>query len=215
MSSVTTDDTRLPREFFARPSVEVAPALLGRHLSFGGVRLRLTELEAYAGEVDPGSHAFRGETPRTRPMFGPPGFTYVYFTYGHHWCVNLVVGEVGSASAVLVRAGEVLAGHDLVAARRGPVRERDWARGPGRLGQALAMTKEHTGRDFCRPPVGEPIDLVVSEGEPVAGELIRTGPRVGVSGPGGDGDAFPWRYWVDGDTHVSDYRPGVVRKRRS
>ncbi|GAA5033278.1 DNA-3-methyladenine glycosylase [Terrabacter aeriphilus] len=211
---MTTDDTRLPREFFARPSVEVAPALLGRHLSFGGVTLRLTELEAYAGEADPGSHAFRGETPRTRPMFGAPGFTYVYFTYGHHWCVNLVVGEVGSASAVLVRAGEVLAGQDRVRSRRGPVRERDWARGPGRLGQALAMTKEHTGRDFCRPPVGEPIDLVVSEGDPVAGGRVRTGPRVGVSGPGGDGDAFPWRYWIDGDTHVSDYRPGVVRKRR-
>ena len=92
---MSPDDTRLPRTFFARPSVEVAPDLLGRHLSFGGVVLRLTELEAYAGEVDPGSHAFRGETPRTRPMFGPPGFTYVYFTYGHHWCVNLVVGAGG------------------------------------------------------------------------------------------------------------------------
>lgn len=215
MSSVSPVDARLPREFFARPSVEVAPELLGRHLSFGGVVLRLTELEAYAGEVDPGSHAYRGETPRTRPMFGPPGFTYVYFTYGHHWCVNLVVGQEGSASAVLVRAGEVVAGHDLVRSRRGPVRERDWARGPGRLGQALAMTKEHTGRDFCRPLVGEPIDLVVSEGEPVDPGRVRVGPRVGVSGPGGDGDAFPWRFWVDADPNVSAYRPGVVRRRRT
>jgi DNA-3-methyladenine glycosylase len=215
VSSVSPDDARLPREFFARPSVEVAPELLGRHLSFGGVVLRLTELEAYAGEVDPGSHAYRGETPRTRPMFGPPGFTYVYFTYGHHWCVNLVVGQEGSASAVLVRAGEVVAGHDLVRSRRGPVRERDWARGPGRLGQALAMTKEHTGRDFCRPLVGEPIDLVVSAGEPVDPERVRVGPRVGVSGPGGDGEAFPWRFWVDADPNVSTYRPGVVRRRRT
>jgi DNA-3-methyladenine glycosylase len=208
-----TSDARLPREFFARPSVEVAPALLGRHLSFGGVTLRLTELEAYAGGLDPGSHAFRGPTRRTEPMFGPPGFTYVYFTYGHHWCVNLVVGEVGSASAVLVRAGEVLEGHDLVQARRGGVRERDWARGPGRLGQALAMSGEHTGRDFCRPSLGDPIDLVVSEGEPVPEADVAVGPRVGVSGPGGDGTAYPWRFWVAGDPNVSTYRPGVTRRR--
>ena len=208
-----TSDARLPRAFFARPSVEVAPALLGRHLSFGGVTLRLTELEAYAGGLDPGSHAFRGPTPRTEPMFGPPGFTYVYFTYGHHWCVNLVVGEVGSASAVLVRAGEVLEGHDLVHARRGGVRERDWARGPGRLGQALDMGREHTGRDFCRPAIGDPINLVVSEGEPVAAADVAVGPRVGVSGPGGDGTAYPWRFWVAGDPYVSAYRPGVVRRR--
>jgi len=208
-----SSDARLPRAFFARPSVEVAPSLLGRHLSFGGVTLRLTELEAYAGGLDPGSHAFRGPTPRTEPMFGPPGFTYVYFTYGHHWCVNLVVGEVGSASAVLVRGGEVLEGHDLVRARRGGVRERDWARGPGRLGQALAMGREHTGRDFCRPAIGDPIDLVVSEGEPVVAADVAVGPRVGVSGPGGDGTAYPWRFWVPGDPHVSPYRPGVVRRR--
>ncbi|MFC3807989.1 DNA-3-methyladenine glycosylase [Terrabacter sp. MAHUQ-38] len=211
---MSLEDQRLPRDFFARPSLEVAPELLGRHLSFGGVTLRLTELEAYAGELDPGSHAFRGVTPRTAPMFGPPGFTYVYFTYGHHWCVNLVVGEVGSASAVLVRAGEVLEGEDLVRARRGPVRERDWARGPGRLGQALAMSKAHTGLDFCRPLVGDPIDLVVSAGDPVAPEQVVVGPRVGVSGPGGDAAAYPWRFSVAGDPTVSAYRPGVVRRRR-
>ncbi|NUO35148.1 MAG: DNA-3-methyladenine glycosylase [Dermatophilaceae bacterium] len=207
-------DERLPRDFFARPSVEVARDLLGRHLSYGGVTLRLTELEAYAGELDPGSHAYRGVTPRTRPMFGPAGFTYVYFTYGHHWCVNLVVGEVGTASAVLVRAGEVVEGHELVRARRGPVRERDWARGPGRIGQALAMGREQTGLDFCRPPLGDPIDLVVSAGEPAAPGDVRVGPRVGVSGPGGDGTTYPWRFWVDGEPSVSAYRPGVVRKRR-
>jgi DNA-3-methyladenine glycosylase len=209
---VTADD-RLPREFFARPSVEVAPDLLGRHLSYGGVTLRLTELEAYSGERDPGSHAYRGVTPRTRPMFGPPGFTYVYFTYGHHWCVNLVVGEPGSASAVLVRAGDVIEGAELVGARRGGVRPRDWARGPGRLGQALAMGREQTGLDFCRPLLGEPIDLVVSAGEPVPADGVRVGPRVGVSGPGGDAEAYPWRFWVDGDPTVSAYRPGVVRRR--
>ena len=81
-------------------------------------------------------------------------------------------------------------------------------------GQALAMTKEHTGRDFCRPPLGEPIDLVVSEGEPAMPDRVRVGPRVGVSGPGGDGAAYPWRFWVEGEPSVSTYRPGVVRRRR-
>ncbi|XGX80455.1 Putative 3-methyladenine DNA glycosylase [Terrabacter sp. BE26] len=216
MWSVSTDVSRLPRDFFARSSVEVARDLLGCLLSFGGVTLRLTELEAYAGEVDPGSHAFRGETPRTRPMFGPPGFTYVYFTYGNHWCLNLVAGNEGIAEAVLVRAGEVVDGHDIVRARRGDVAERDWARGPGRLGQALGMGGEHTGRDFCRPVLGEPIDLVVAQpARPVPAGAVGTGPRVGVSGPGGDGTAYPWRFFLDGDRFVSAYRPGTVRRRRT
>jgi DNA-3-methyladenine glycosylase len=215
VSCVTVDDTRLPREFFARPSVEVAPDLLGRHLAFGGVVLRLTEVEAYAGELDPGSHAYRGVTPRTRPMFGPAGFTYVYFTYGQHWCANLVVGDEGTASAVLLRGAEVVGGIDLVRARRGPVRDRDLARGPGRLGQALALGKVHSGLDFCRPALDETIDLVVSAGEPPPADGVRVGPRVGVSGPGGDAAAYPWRFWVDGEPSVSSYRPGVVRRPRT
>jgi DNA-3-methyladenine glycosylase len=210
---VTAPDA-LPREFFARPAVEVAPDLLGCLLTYGGVTLRLTELEAYAGERDPGSHAFRGMTPRTRPMFGPAGFTYVYFTYGNHWCLNLVVGEAGTAEAVLVRAGEAVAGHELVRLRRGAARERDWARGPGRLGQALALSGAQTGLDFCRPAIGDPIDLVVTRGEtPVHPDQVGVGPRVGVSGAGGDGAAYPWRFWIREDRHVSDYRPGVVRSR--
>ncbi len=207
-------DARLPRDFFARDPLEVAPALLGRHLSFGGVTVRLTEVEAYAGGLDPGSHAFRGPTPRTAPMFGPAGFTYVYFTYGNHWCVNLVVGHEGTAAAVLLRGAQVLGGEELVRARRGPVRERDLTRGPGRLGQALALSKEHSGRDFCRPSLGEPIDLVVSEGTPADPALVRAGPRVGVSGPGGDAAAYPWRFWVEGEPSVSTYRPGAVRRPR-
>lgn len=207
-------DARLPRDFFARDPLEVAPELLGRHLSFGGVTVRLTEVEAYAGGLDPGSHAFRGPTPRTAPMFGPAGFTYVYFTYGNHWCVNLVVGHEGTAAAVLLRGAQVLGGEELVRARRGPVRERDLTRGPGRLGQALALSKEHSGRDFCRPSLGEPIDLVVSEGTPADPALVRAGPRVGVSGPGGDAAAYPWRFWVEGEPSVSTYRPGAVRRPR-
>jgi DNA-3-methyladenine glycosylase len=193
----------------------VAPELLGCTVHHAGVSVRLTEVEAYAGQVDPGSHAFRGPTPRTRVMFGPAGFLYVYFTYGHHWCANLVVGHEGSASAVLLRGGEVVAGHELAGARRPGSSERDWARGPGRLGQVLALGREQTDRDFCRPPIGDPVDLLVT-GPAVAAEpeRIRTGPRVGVSGPGGDAATYPWRFWLDGEPTVSAYRPGVVRNRR-
>ena len=212
---MTTAPERLPREFFARRAVEVAPDLLGCHLTFGGVTIRLTELEAYAGELDPGSHAFRGMTPRTRPMFGPAGFTYVYFTYGNHWCLNLVVGQPGTAAAVLVRAGEVVGGHDVVASRRAGIRERDWARGPGRLGQALGLSGAHTGLDFCRPTTGEPIDMLVTHGAlPVPPLDVSVGPRVGVSGAGGDGAAYPWRFWIHDDPYVSPYRPGTVRTRQ-
>lgn len=206
--------SRLAREFYSRSVLDVAPDLLGCHLEHAGVTVRITETEAYAGELDPGSHAYRGVTPRTRPMFGPAGFSYVYFTYGNHWMLCLVTGEPGTAEAVLVRAGEVVAGHDLVRARRGPVAERDWCRGPGRLAQALALRREHHGRDFCRPAIGDPLDLTVSASlEPGPADRVRTGPRVGVSGPGGDPAAYPWRFWLDGEPSVSTYRPGVVRQR--
>jgi DNA-3-methyladenine glycosylase len=208
------DGERLPRDFFARPVLEVAPDLLGCHVTHAGVTVRLTEVEAYAGMVDPGSHAYRGPTPRTRVMFGPAGFLYVYFTYGNHWCANLVCGHEGSAEAVLLRGAEVVDGFDVVRARRGGARERDWCRGPGRLGQALALGADETGRDFCRPPIGDPVDLVVSSPEcRVDRSAVRTGPRVGVSGPGGEAARFPWRFWLHGEPTVSAYRPGVVRKR--
>ncbi|KGN34530.1 3-methyladenine DNA glycosylase [Knoellia sinensis KCTC 19936] len=208
--------TTLPREFFARPVLDVSRDLLGAHLTHGGVTIRVTETEAYAGHgVDPGSHAFRGETPRTAPMFGPPGVTYVYFTYGMHWMLCLVTGELGTAEAVLVRAGEVVDGHDVAAARRPGIRERDWCRGPARLATTLALDGSHTGRDFCHPPLGPvpSIDLTVATGEPRPDHTIRSGPRVGVSGPGGDGTAYPWRFWTDGEPTVSAYRPGVIRRR--
>lgn len=208
------DCERLPRDFFARPVLEVAPDLLGCRVSHAGVTVRLTEVEAYAGMVDPGSHAYRGPTPRTQVMFGPAGFLYVYFTYGNHWCANLVCGHEGSAEAVLLRGGEVIDGFDVVRERRGNAKERDWCRGPGRLGQALALGRDETGRDFCRPPVGDPVDLVVSGPEcAVDRPAVRTGPRVGVSGPGGDAERFPWRFWIEGEPTVSTYRPGVVRTR--
>ncbi len=203
---------RLPRAFFARDVLIVAPDLLGCRLVHGGVTLRLTEVEAYAGEKgDPGSHAFRGPTPRTTVMFGPAGHLYVYFTYGMHFCANVVTGTEGAASAVLLRAGEVVGGEDLAASRRPGVRPRDWARGPARLTVTMGLGRADNGADLCGQG-HEP--LILGPDEPVEPARIRTGPRVGVSGPGGDGTAYPWRFWLDGEPTVSAYRPGVVRSRR-
>ena len=196
------------RDDLSRPVLAVAPALLGAHLAAGGSTVRLTEVEAYAGEADPGSHAFRGRTPRTQVMFGPAGHAYVYFTYGMHWCVNVVTGVDGEASAVLLRAGEVVDGLDAALSRRPGVRERDLCRGPARLCKALGISGEHTGVDLLDP--ASPVRLL--PGEPVDPALVRTGPRVGVAGKGA---VAPWRYWLDGEPTVSAYRPAVRRARRT
>ena len=189
------------------PVLEVAPALLGARLRAGGVTVRLTEVEAYAGESDPGSHACRGRTPRTAVMFGPAGRAYVYFTYGMHWCTNVVTGPDGEASAVLLRAGEVVDGHERAAARRPGVRERDLCRGPARLCRTLGITGEHTGVDLLAADA--PVRLLAAD--PVDPALVRTGPRVGVSGAGAEA---PWRFWLDGEPTVSTYRAAVRRVRR-
>ena len=201
----------LGRRFFAEDVLDVAPALLGCTLSHAGVTVRLTEVEAYAGQVDPGSHAFRGPTPRTRVMFGVAGHLYVYFSYGMHWCTNVVCGPEGEASAVLLRAGEVVAGEDVAAARRAGIVRRDWARGPARLAATLALTGEQSGLDACTPRGAARFHAPV---EHVDTRRIRTGPRVGVSGAGGDAAAYPWRFWLDGEPTVSTYRPAKPRVRR-
>jgi len=184
--------------------LDVAPALLGATITHDGVTVRLTEVEAYAGESDPGSHAFRGPTPRTQVMFGPAGHLYVYFSYGMHWCANAVTGPEGEASAVLLRAGEVVQGHDVVTLRRNGIRERDWARGPARLTKTLALTGDWTGADIA----GGGAVTFHAPAEHVSASRIRTGPRVGVSGPGGDATAYPWRFWLEDEPTVSVYRPG-------
>jgi DNA-3-methyladenine glycosylase len=218
--------TRLPREFFDRPSTQVGPDLLGCVLwhesPTGLVAVRLVEVEAYRGETDPASHAFRGQTARNAVMFGPPGYAYVYFTYGMHFCVNLVCQPAGRAEAVLIRAGEVIDGADLARQRRrgrladlasdlavagadgsSKVREVDLARGPGRLCQALGIDRALNGADVCGP--GSPLGIGPAPAPIPAAEpgLIRTGPRVGIS----KATDLPWRYWLADDNHVSSFRP--------
>jgi DNA-3-methyladenine glycosylase len=195
------------RAFFDRPSVVVAPELLGCVLEHrtdeGLVAVRLTEVEAYSGGVDPASHAYRGPTPRNAVMFGEPGHVYVYFTYGMHFCVNLVCEGVGIASAVLLRAGEVVEGIELATRRRGGAAARDLARGPARLTVALAIGRDDNGRDVCGAGSG----LRLRQGS--AGARVLTGPRVGVS----TGVQTPWRFWLDGDRSVSPYRAHVPKRR--
>lgn len=196
----------LTRESLAAPSLEVAPQLLGSFLVHGPVRLRITEVEAYLGELDPGSHAFRGLTPRTQVMFGEPGRLYAYFTYGMHTCLNVVCSPAGEASAVLLRAGEIVDGLDEARTRRPTSRsDADLARGPARLAQALGVPLAANGTDLLTG--GE---LRLEPGDPVAD--YSTGPRTGVSGAGGT-DAFPWRYWIPGDPTVSPYKPHIPKRR--
>ena len=196
--------------------VAVAPELLGARLAVastvGAVSVRLTEVEAYAGEIDPGSHAFRGRTARNSSMFEAAGRVYVYFTYGMHHCVNVVCGAEGVSRAVLLRAGEVVEGVGIARARRPAARrDRDLARGPARLTQALGLTREDDGE--LLGGAGSRICLeLAGYADAVPAELVRSGPRVGVAGPGGDGEAFPWRFWIDGDPTVSPYKPAARRK---
>ena len=179
----------------ARPVDEVAPTLLGAVLRHGPVAVRLTEVEAYDGASDPASHAYRGRTARNAVMFGPPGHLYVYFSYGMHWAANLICGPDGMASGVLLRSGEVVDGLEVARERRGRARDRDLARGPGRLTQSLGITGEHKGSYVLD---GGPLRL-----EPgPAPATIAAGPRVGVSV---EAERL-WRFW-DADSHfVSDYK---------
>ncbi len=204
----------LARGWFARPAQEVAPELLGcvlRHdTADGAVAVLITEVEAYAGAADAASHAFRGRTARNAVMFGEPGHAYVYFTYGMHFCVNLVCLPAGTASAVLLRAGRVVEGAALAAARRSAAgrrpgqAERDLARGPARLCQALGIDRSLDGADVCG--LASPL-RICGRAEPVP--AAARGPRVGVSRAA----AIPWRFWIEAEPTVSPYRAYVPRRR--
>jgi DNA-3-methyladenine glycosylase len=165
------------------------------------VAVRLTEVEAYEGPDDPASHAFRGPTSRTAVMFGPPGHLYCYFTYGMHWCANIVCAVDGRASAVLLRAGEVVRGTDTAFARRPAAGgERDLARGPARLATCLGLGTATNGVDLCDN--ASPVRLESMPARQMRGVLA--GPRVGIS----VAVERPWRFWLDGDPSVSQFKAG-------
>ncbi len=188
----------------AGPVEGAARGLLGCALTAGGVTVRITEVEAYAGTADPASHAYRGPTKRNAIMFGPAGHAYLYFTYGMHWCMNVVTGPDGEAFAVLLRAGEVVAGTETARARRPAARtDAELARGPARLCQALGLDRSAYGLDLLDP--ASPVRL--SAGVPVP--EVATGPRVGVTGA----HDLPWRFWIPGDPTVSAYRRHTPRSR--
>ena len=193
-----------PREFFARPALEVAPDLLGCLLtaraSEGAVTLRITEVEAYAGSHDSASHAYRGRPARNAVLFGPPGYANGYFIYGMHYAVNVVCMPPDTAEAVLVRAGEIVEGRALAHARRPTARtDAELGRGPGRLATALGLTRALDGADLCAP--GGPLTLDPPD-RPVNPDLIRRGPRTGVS----TAADLPWRLHLHADPTVSPYR---------
>jgi DNA-3-methyladenine glycosylase len=178
------------RQVLSQPVLEVAARLLGARFTHGGVTVRLTEVEAYDGARDPGSHAHKGRTDRNAVMFGPPGHLYVYFTYGMHHCCNVSCGPEGEASAVLLRAGEVVDGVEQARERRPGSTDRDLARGPGRLCKAMGIDRQDNGLDLS-----ESLRL----GARV--EEVSTGPRVGLRLAA----ERPWRFWIPGDPTVSRY----------
>lgn len=172
----------------------------------GVVAVRLAEVEAYAGSADPASHAYRGRSKRNATMFGEPGHVYVYLSYGMHWCMNLVCLPSGLASAVLLRAGEVVEGVELARSRRPGMRDRDLARGPARLTRSLGLDRSLDGADAC-DPAGP---LRVREGSPPEPSRVQSSPRTGV----GTARETPWRWYVAGDPGVSPYRPHAPRRRQ-
>jgi DNA-3-methyladenine glycosylase len=181
---------RLTRDFFARPVHEVAPELIGATLLVDGVGGRIVEVEAY-DQDDPASHSFRGRTPRTASMFGPPGHAYVYRSYGIHWCLNLVCAEDGRAEAALVRALEPTHGLDAMRERRGLEPARALCSGPGKLCQALGITRVHDGAALDEPP----FELLAGEAE----QPLAVGQRVGIT----RAVEQPWRYGLAGSPFLS------------
>jgi DNA-3-methyladenine glycosylase len=189
-------------DFFARSVHVVAPDLIGASLFVDGVGGRIVEVEAYHQE-DPAAHSYAGRTERNATMFGPPGRVYVYRSYGIHWCMNFVCEREGSASAVLIRAIEPTAGHAAMRQRRGLTEERLLCAGPGRLCQALGITRAHDGLPLHRPPFAlrpreQPVEIVV-------------GPRIGIT----KAVEQPWRYGLAGSRFLSrPFRPREILKPR-
>jgi DNA-3-methyladenine glycosylase len=194
---------RLTRAFYARDALVVARELIGcvfvRKTSGGRLAVRLVETEAYRGPLDPGSHGYRGPTERTRTMYGPPGHLYVYFTYGMHWCANVVCARPGVCEAVLLRAGEPVLGLDEMRRRRGQVHDRLLAAGPARLAEAMGLTREHDGATLLRGG-----SMWCARDEAAVGlqsAEIATTTRIGLAP--GRGDDLPWRFLLRGHPFAS------------
>lgn len=183
---------RVDKAFFDLPTLELAVQLLGKELTLDGVGGYIVEVEAYMGPHDRAAHTYGGRrTPRTEVMFGPPGRAYVYTIHGHH-CMNVVSNQVGSPEAVLIRALEPTRGIEKMIERRG--RPDHLTDGPGKLCQALGITREHNGWDFLESP------LRIADGIPV--KTVAVGTRIGIDNTGEARD-YPWRFWVEGNEHVS------------
>src|SRR5713226_1339597 len=176
---------QLKRAFFARSVHQVAPDLIGATLLVGGVGGIIVEVEAYH-HTDPAAHSFRGPTPRNLVMFGPPGFTYVYRSYGIHWCVNFVCEKEGSASAVLIRALEPTRGIPAMRRRRGLHDERSLCSGPGKLTEALGITDAHNGLALDASPIALRARVGTVE--------VAVGLRIGLT----KAVELPWRYGLKG-----------------
>jgi DNA-3-methyladenine glycosylase len=197
---------RLSREFFARDTLAVARELLGTRLvrMLDGQRLSgvIMECEAYIGEDDTACHASKGRTPRNEVMFGPPGYAYVYFTYGMHWMLNVVTEENGFPAAVLVRAIEPVEGIEIMRALRqskgNPHRERDLTSGPARLTQALAIDRTLNGTDLV---AGD--QLWLEPGDAFPDDGVERGPRIGIRYAAEKDQRVPWRFWVRDNSYVS------------
>jgi DNA-3-methyladenine glycosylase len=186
----------LTASFFDRDALEVAPELLNKVLTGNGVSARLVEVEAYRAGEDPGSHAFRGRTPRNASMFAKPGTLYVYFSYGNHWCMNAVCGPGERAHAVLLRAAAPLAGLDVMRERRPKAtRDRELTAGPGRLGQAFAADRALDGTSLVRGPL-----RIVDDGTPPP-DRSGVSARIGLAT--GKGERLRYRFYVPGDPNIS------------
>lgn len=192
---------------------EIAPRLLGAHVRSivdgHEVQIRLTEVEAYGGVgIDPGSHSFRGMTARTAVMFGAPGHAYIYFTYGMHWCLNIVAAKEGTSGGLLLRAGEVIVGADVAQQRAGKImRAHDLAKGPARLARALGITSANAKTVNASSLLADG-DLQLLGKPPTRAARHMVGPRTGV---GGAGALTPWRFWLPDEPTVSPYKAAQVR----
>lgn len=189
-----TTARRLDRQFFNRPTLEVARELLGKHLvrlesgeRTGGI---IVETEAYIGEEDLGCHASAGYTPRTKVMYGPPGHAYVYFTYGMHWMLNFVVEAQGFPAAVLIRGIVPTEGIERIAARRVGRSMEQWTNGPGKICMALAINRAQNGADLCAPEA----ELFVEYGVNIPGSSVTNSPRVGLNSVPEPWKSVPWRF---------------------